>query len=121
MFGVNKEKLIKSLCRLSASLCSYTKQPCDCKYIDDSITTIATRSEKGSGCPETTLAALLIAHMTRQEFDTIAHRAGIEIGDEAFKAPDVLGMISKFQEEKQIKRICSGIPKRRNNKAIGAK
>lgn len=101
MFGTTKDRLINGLSKLAANLCSYTKQPCDCKYIGDQTENIARGSERGSGCPETTMAALLIANMTNQEFLTIARRAGISITeDDDLKVPNVFEMIKEFQEAK---------------------
>jgi hypothetical protein len=101
MNGIRKEELVKILCKLSAALCSYTKQPCDCKFATDSDTNIGRGSERGSGCPETAVAAQLIAHMTTQEFYAIAERAKINIADEP-EPPviDVWELKSKLQEKK---------------------
>lgn len=116
MFGIAKDRLIKGLARLVAKSCSYTKQPCDCKYMQDDDNHINPGSERGSGCPEMTMAAMLIAHMTNQEFSTITRRAGIQITEEAdLKAPDVLGMIAKFQEARFTPMIVA--PKTSKKKA----
>jgi hypothetical protein len=100
MNGVNKDNLIKAMCRLAANLCSYTKQPCDCKYMQDSDKNIGRGSESGSGCPEITMAASILAQMTNQEFMTIAKRAGINISDDVHVPPDVFGMIRQFQDQR---------------------
>ena len=82
MFGVTKERLVKSLCRLSCQLCAYMGTICDCKYIQDNDEFIATGSESGSGCPESAMAASLINAMTQEEFRTIAGRAKIFIAND---------------------------------------
>ena len=98
MNSPTKDNLVKALCKLSAALCSYTKQPCDCKFIKDEDDSVGEGHENGSGCPETMIAAELIAHMNQQEFKTIAQRAGINIGYEPDPV-DTFQMKKKFQEE----------------------
>src|SRR5574343_573415 len=101
---VEKERLVRSLCKLAAKLCSYSKQPCDCKFISDDadIKTIATGSESGSGCPEIASVAQLIAHMTDQEFYSLAERAGLSIfSKDQFEQPiNVFQLINSFQEDR---------------------
>lgn len=101
MFGINKDHLIKSLCRLSCQLCAYIGPMCDCKYMKNSDEFIATGSEAGSGCPETAMAAVLISAMTPDEFATIAKRAGIHISDEAQATPDVVETLRKFKNQRR--------------------
>lgn len=99
MNSSNKDKLVKSLCKLSANLCSYVGKPCDCKFIQDTDTNVGNGNERGSGCPETTTAAMIFANMTNQEFLFFAKRAGITIFEED-NILDVFSIIKKFQEEK---------------------
>ncbi len=95
-----KEELVKSLCRLSASLCSYNGQPCDCKYMKDNDTSIARGQENGSGCPETMVAAELIANMTIQEFHALLVRAGLTVDEEPVQPiANVYEMKKAFQKE----------------------
>ena len=82
MNGVNKKQLVNALCRLSATLCAYTKPPCDCKFMQDDTDHIATHSESGSGCPEITEAAVILAQMSEQEFLALAKRAGVYVHEE---------------------------------------
>jgi len=78
MFGVNKEQLVKGLCRVSCQLCGYLGSICDCKYmrVSDDFRTIGSEE---TGCPETAMAATLINAMTLEEFYAIAERAGISV------------------------------------------
>lgn len=97
MNGIEKNHLVKSLCKLAAAHCCYIGKSCDCKYIEDYDPAKIT-GEK-SGCPELTMAATLISHMTDQEFLAIAHRAGITIiKDEDFCPLDILNIIFGFKE-----------------------
>lgn len=110
MNGVSKKQLVNALCRLSATLCAYTKQPCDCKYMQEDDNHIASGSESGSGCPEITMAAVILAHMSEQDFLALTKRSGISIHeDKDLQTPDVFGMIKKFQEQRfenmQLKNI----------------
>ena len=76
MFGVSKERLVKSLCRLSSKNCGYLGSRCDCKYMGDPPNEYAMES---SGCSEMHLAAKLIGMMTGEEFYLLAARAGIDV------------------------------------------
>src|SRR5574339_590404 len=120
MNSSDKEQLVKALCRLSANLCSYSKKPCDCKFMQDEDKHIASGSERGSGCPETMIAAMLLAHMTEQEFLAIARRAGITITkDDDLKPLDVPALVNKFQEERweknqsEAQRVANNIRKKK--------
>lgn len=77
MFGINKEQLVKGLCRVSCRLCGYLGNFCDCKYMKVSDDYYGNSEE--TGCPETAMAATLINAMTIEEFYTIAQRAGIQV------------------------------------------
>lgn len=105
MFGIKKELLVTNLCKLVAANCAYSKQPCDCKYMIHEDDKVSRFSEKGNGCPETTMAAVLIAHMTEQEFQSIAKRAGITISDDQTPAMNVFKIIESFQAERNEKNI----------------
>ena len=87
MNSVDKDKITKAICRISAHLCAYVKKPCDCKFMQDEDDSIGHHTEFGNGCPETMVAALLLAHMTTQEFLSIAERAGINIVDDEGREP----------------------------------
>lgn len=97
MFGIKKEWLVKSLCKLAASHCGYMKQPCDCKYMPEDGSKFHSET---TGCPEITMAATLIANMTTQEFLTVAKRGGIIISDNEESATDVRSMIADFLAQK---------------------
>jgi hypothetical protein len=104
MNGISKESLVKNLCRLAANLCAYVRQPCDCKFMQDKDENIANGSESGSGCPEISVAATMLAHMSKQEFLALARKAGVTVDDEDRTVPDVYGMIRQFQEERMDKK-----------------
>ncbi len=116
MFGIKKELLVKNLCKLVASRCVYSKQPCDCKYMIHDDDNVSQFSEIGNGCPETTMAATLIANMTEQEFNSIARRAGITISDSTEPAIDVFKMIGEFQEKRHAVKIAAVDPLSKNAK-----
>jgi hypothetical protein len=78
MFGVKKEDLVPALGRIQTALCAYGHpRYCDCKF---GATRPCEQSEEGSGCPEVSQAAAIIATMTPEEFATFARRAGVRIG-----------------------------------------
>jgi hypothetical protein len=105
MFGIGKNKLVRNLCRLAAHHCSYSKQPCDCKYINDTAS-IATMSEQGSGCPEITMAAMLLSQLSAEQFATLAKQAGVTLDEDGV---DVVSLIVSFQEQRmsELKAITS--------------
>jgi hypothetical protein len=103
MNGISKENLVKNLCRLAANLCAYIRQPCDCKFMKYDDAHIANGSEAGSGCPELTMAALMFAHMTKQEFLALARKSGVSIQEDDAEIPDIFGMIHQFQEKRMSK------------------
>ena len=78
MFGIKKEELVKSLCRISCSLCSYLGTRCDCKYMHPDDEDFR-RSSEESGCCETAMAATMLNALTQEEFYELAQRAGVHI------------------------------------------
>lgn len=108
MFGVNKEQLVKGLCRLSCTLCGYLGNRCDCKYMQNTDT--LNSGSEATGCPETAMAAALINAMSAQEFYTIAQRAGIQLNlpDDA---PIQIGeFMSNLKGQRQSQMIGSSKP-----------
>lgn len=100
MNGLKRIKLITSLCRLAAHHCAYMGATCDCKFMHDDDKHIASGSENGSGCPEITIAAAILAHMTEQEFMSFCKRADVNIyyaDEERIKVHEV---ISNFKKER---------------------
>jgi hypothetical protein len=98
MFGVNKEQLVKGLCRVSCRLCGYLGSICDCKYMltsDD----FRTGSEE-TGCPETAMAATLINAMTLEEFYIIAHRAGIQVDPSEEESIELAKTFSNMKKQR---------------------
>lgn len=118
MFAPKKNDLIKSLCKLSANLCSYIKKPCDCKFINLNVNqNIATGSESGSGCPETLVVAMLLNHMTDQEFNSLCKKAGLLITEDNAPEINILQTVDKFQEERwtdKLKNVVLPVPKKKN-------
>ncbi len=102
MFGVEKKRLVKSLCRLSCRLCAYLGHRCDCKYMHDCDEFIATSSEAGSGCPETAMAARIINALTDKEFVSAAKRAGIQIPMLEGQAVDIGPLMRKLQDQRAV-------------------
>jgi len=92
MFGISKERLVKSLCRLSCQVCGYIGGYCDCKYMKDPPSKYF---DEATGCPELLLAAKLIGMMTGDEFYLLAARAGIEVDPQAEK----FVMVDDFVEQ----------------------
>jgi hypothetical protein len=76
MFGINKDRLVTNLRKVQKALCSYSAQPCDCKYGAQNAGKL---TEEGPGCPEVTMASELIKHMTQKEFERICKRANITV------------------------------------------
>jgi hypothetical protein len=79
---------------------------------------VARGSENGSGCPEAMVAAELISHMTQQEFDAIAKRAGIIPDSDV--VIDAVALKKHFQEElwkKEQEDAKLLIPIKRNRKS----
>jgi hypothetical protein len=72
---MKREQLITSLKRIQKRLCSYTKQPCDCKFMRNEDTDICNGHENGSGCPELFVVIQLLEIMSSNEFVKIAKRA----------------------------------------------
>lgn len=79
MFGISKDRLCNSLQMIRKKLCSYSHQPCDCKYINDNMkaSDICNGHENGSGCPEVSMAYAIINAMTDSEFNKICDRTKI--------------------------------------------
>lgn len=80
MFGITKKHLAEGLDRIQKALCSYTRQPCDCKY---GATRPGQGSEEGPGCPEVSMARELIKAMTPFEFARLCKRAHVRVVDDA--------------------------------------
>jgi hypothetical protein len=88
MFGITKERLMKTMQKLQALRCSYgldyfdgkkKSWHCDCKYgVAD--TGELRSGEYSCGCPEFAMTALLLEHMTDHEFARICKRAEISVG-----------------------------------------
>jgi hypothetical protein len=97
MNGIGKNQLIRNLCKLAANHCSYTRQPCDCKYMDDSNQNVGNLSEQGSGCPELIMASMLLSQLSAEQFSDLCKKAGILVLDDGV---DVIHLISKFQQER---------------------
>jgi hypothetical protein len=110
MNGIGKNQLVRSLCRLAAHHCSYSKQPCDCKYIQEDTTNIASMSEEGSGCPELTVAAMLISQLSTIQYEDLCKKSGVTISEET---ADVLCLIADFQKKRLVP-----IEKTQDDKAI---
>lgn len=72
---MTRDQYLKNLRRIQKKLCSYTGQPCDCKFIQDKDIEICRGSENGSGCCEIFMAIYLIGSMTPSEFKKISKRA----------------------------------------------
>lgn len=110
MNGIGKNQLIRNLCKLAAYHCSYTKQPCDCKYMNDSNINVGNLSEEGSGCPELIMASMLLSQLSAEQFSDLCKKAGILILDDGI---DVINLISTFQQER-FKNFQSNIVKQKN-------
>lgn len=98
MFGVNKEQLVKGLCRVSTRLCGYIGSRCDCKYIQNTDDDTMDFGSEATGCPETAMAAALINSMTTQEFYAIARRASIQVSlpeESEIKIDDLMQKLKK--------------------------
>jgi hypothetical protein len=103
MFGINKEQLVKGLCRLSCGLCGYMGSRCDCKYMQNNDDAMNFDSE-ATGCPETAMAATLINIMSTQEFYALAQRAGIRVS--LPEEPEVqIGVFMKQLQEQRDARL----------------
>lgn len=96
MFGVNKERLVKNLCRLSCQACDYIDKFCDCKYMKDPPESY---NGEAKGCPELMMAALLIGAMTGEEFYTLAARAGITVDEQVERYIDVNKLLLEMKKE----------------------
>lgn len=96
MYGIGKNQLVRNLCKIAAHSCAYSKQPCDCKFMTDG-GDVTPMSEAGSGCPELTVAAMIISQLSEAQFAELAEAAGIIINEDSV---DVIQTIAKFQEKR---------------------
>lgn len=121
MFGIKQKRLVKNAAKLAARSCSYlsSSRGCDCKYINEGTADneIKSGGEHGSGCPELTMLACLVAAMTEQEFNAITKRAGIMITDdsEPIDAENILDEEKKKHKEYMEKTLLFSSYTPRNN------
>lgn len=104
MYSVGKNQLVRNLCKLAAHHCSYTKQPCDCKFITED-GDVGQLTKTGSGCPELTVAAMIISQMSALQFAELAKSADINIHEDSVS---VIETIKEFQEKRNIKNMRAG-------------
>ena len=106
MYGVRKEQLVKSLCRISSRMCGYIGHTCDCKYMQNAeADEYVLMSGETSGCPETLMAATLINAMTTQEFHAITRRAGIQVSEPEEKEVNINSLMTKLQDVRRAQMI----------------
>lgn len=67
MSGLNKEELLDRLRLIRKNLCTYTHDPCDCKF------------NQHHGCPEVYEAIALIEKLTDKQFNVLRKKAKIKI------------------------------------------
>lgn len=96
MFGIERDKLVKSLCKLAVSRCGYLGNKCDCKYMSEDDKS----NPEATGCPEIMMAAQIISNMTTQEFFSLTKRADITISEAPSSVLDASSMIISLKKEK---------------------
>jgi hypothetical protein len=79
MFGIGKERLLKSLEEIRKQLCCYNMQPCDCKYIDNEKEFNKMTGGEDTGCCEITEAIRLIKNLTDEEFNNLCIKSKVII------------------------------------------